>query len=181
AEVVVVEHLGDDRGAVGTALRREQIDLLVSTGGTGHGYGDHLVGALEALGAMVPVRGIGMRPGHPTILAARPDGVPLLGLPGNPFAALAALVALGLPLLAGLVRASAPPVLPRTAAVPMAGTSSGVRLVAVAETPDGLVPVTRQGAAMTCGLAQADALALVEGAGVAAGGPVGVLALPWTR
>lgn len=46
--------------------------------------------------------GVAMRPGHPAVLAELPDGRFLLGLPGNPLAAMMALTTLAGPLLAAL-------------------------------------------------------------------------------
>lgn len=180
-DVTSVTYVPDDAAAVRDALRQEDVDLVISTGGTGHGHGDHLVSVLDVLGAAVPVRGVAMRPGHPTVLARRADGVLVLGLPGNPLAALAAIVALGLPLIAGLLGSSAPPLLTRVAARPLTGPPSGVRLIAVAETSDGIVPVQRQGPAMTCGLVGADGIAVVDADGVGSGTSADVLSVPWAR
>lgn len=176
-----IAHVPDDRDAVEHALRDADADLIVSTGGTGRGRCDHLVPALDELGAVVVARGIAMRPGHPTVLARRGDGVPVLGLPGNPFAAMLALITVGLPLCAGIVGSPAPAVLRRRTGRPLAGHPTGTRLVAVSDTPDGVVPVPHQGPAMVGGLVGADAIAVVPSAGVGVGGRVDVLALPWCR
>jgi hypothetical protein len=120
-------------------------------------------------------------PGHRTVLAHREDGVPVLGLPGNPFAGLIALIALGLPLPAGLVGSPPPPMLPRVAARPSAGPPSGARLVAVSECAEGIVPVERQGPAMTCGLVDADSIAVIETSGIDEGASARTLSLPLSR
>ena len=52
------------------------------------------------------IDGIAMRPGHPAVLAELPDGRFILGLPGNPLAAMMALCTVGAPLLAALGTAS---------------------------------------------------------------------------
>ena len=179
--VGAVEHLPDDREAVAHAVCTADTDLVVTTGGTGHGGCDHLVPALLATGATVTARGVAVRPGHPTVLARRRDGVPVLGLPGNPLAAMIALTALGLPLVAGLHGSPAPPLLPRSAGRAIAGSPATTRLVAVSDRARGVEPVPHQGPAMVHCLVGADAVAVVPAEGVPAGGTVEVLALPWHR
>ncbi|WP_123546897.1 molybdopterin-binding protein [Frigoribacterium sp. PhB107] len=180
-DVTSVTYATDDASAVRRALSQEGVDIVISTGGIGHGHGDHLVPALLRVNAEVLVRGVSMRPGHPTVLAHREDGVPALGLPGNPFAGLIALIALGLPLPAGLVGSPLPPMLPRVAARPSADPPSGARLVAVSECAEGIVPVERQGPAMTCGLVDADSIAVIETSGIDEGASARTLSLPLSR
>lgn len=175
------QRLRDDADAVREALGASGVDAVISTGGTGGSSADHVVAGLEALGSLSIARDVAIRPGHPTIVAARSDGVPVIALPGNPFAALAALVALGLPVLAGMVGAPPDAVLPRVAGVPLEGRRGVTRLMTVVENADGVAPVDRQGSAMVSGMVGADALALVPESGVEAGAPVGVLPLPWRR
>jgi molybdopterin molybdotransferase len=181
ADIASVEYVADALAPVRDALGQGNIDLVISTGGTAHGQGDHVMSALCGLGAATVVDGVAMRPGHPVILARRPDGVPVLGLPGNPFAAFVALVALGMPLFAGLVGAAMPQLLSRHAARPLSGTPSGVRLIAVMETCDGIEPVRRQAPGMVSGLVRADGIAVAGVAGVEAGSVCNVLPLPWAR
>ena len=69
-DVTSVTYATDDASAVRRALSQEGVDVVISTGGTGHGHGDHLIPALLRLNAEVLVRGVSMRPGHPTVLAA---------------------------------------------------------------------------------------------------------------
>src|SRR5213075_1367964 len=69
----------------------------------------HLRRALTSIGADLVVDGVAVRPGHPQLLAVRPDGRPLTGLPGNPLAAAAALLTLVVPLVDALHGAPPPP------------------------------------------------------------------------
>ncbi|WIB34330.1 molybdopterin molybdotransferase MoeA [Curtobacterium sp. MCSS17_005] len=177
--VVEVLHAGDDLNSVREALMRSDTDLIVTTGGTGRGDADYLAPAIAACGGTLEMRGVDVRPGHPTVLAEVAD-VPVLGLPGNPFAALGTLVAIGYPLIAGLLGAPLPLPQCRIAAQDLEGSRSATRLLAVKDTDRGLITVGRQGAAMACVLAEAEALALIEPAGVPAGQQVKVLPLPWT-
>jgi molybdopterin molybdotransferase len=50
--------------------------------------------AVARVGGQVVVDGLDVKPGHPMLMAALPDGRWLVGLPGNPFAACAALLTL---------------------------------------------------------------------------------------
>jgi molybdopterin molybdotransferase len=77
-------------------------DVLVVGGATSVGPADHLHEALRVLHADVLVDGVACRPGHPQMLAVLPDGRFVVGLPGNPFAALAAGLTLLTPLLEAL-------------------------------------------------------------------------------
>lgn len=68
-------------------------ELIVVCGGSSRGPADHLRKVLEELGAEVLVDGVAVRPGHPQLLAELPDGRLVVGLPGNPYAALVAALA----------------------------------------------------------------------------------------
>ena len=59
------------------------LDLVVTTGGASVGTHDHIVGDLNSAGAEPGFWKIAMRPGKP-LVHGRIDGIPLLGLPGNP-------------------------------------------------------------------------------------------------
>ncbi|NUT40237.1 MAG: molybdopterin molybdotransferase MoeA, partial [Thermoactinospora sp.] len=74
-------------GGVRWAARKA--DVLVVCGASSKGPADHLRAVLADLGAEVLVDGVAVRPGHPQLLARLPEAGPLVvGLPGNPFAAL---------------------------------------------------------------------------------------------
>ena len=59
------------------------LDMVVTTGGASVGTHDHIVSDLESTGTELGFWKIAMRPGKP-LLHGRIDGIPLLGLPGNP-------------------------------------------------------------------------------------------------
>jgi molybdopterin molybdotransferase len=95
-------------------------------------------------------------------LARLPDGRWLVGLPGNPLAALVGVVTLLAPLLA---RLGGHP-MPRAVSAPVAGalnpSATLTRLVPVAFDVSGnAVPLHHGGAAMLRGVARADALAVL--------------------
>ena len=78
------------------------VDMLVVTGSTSPGGDNILRTALRDIGAHWLIDGISMTPGAQTLLVRLPDGRLLLGLPGDPVAALAGLITLAAPLIAGL-------------------------------------------------------------------------------
>lgn len=78
------------------------VDLLITTGSTSPGGDNILREVLRDAGAHWLVDGIMVSPGAQTLLVRLPDGRLLLGLPGQPTAALAGLITLGAPLIAGL-------------------------------------------------------------------------------
>ncbi|HXD28034.1 MAG TPA: molybdopterin molybdotransferase MoeA [Arthrobacter sp.] len=178
--------IGDDRRATLEALdspAAQGVDVLVSTGGTGHSAADHLRPAAEQLGARTLIGSVAMRPGHPAMLSRLPDGRLLVALPGNPLAALMTVVTLLEPLLAAAT--GQPPSSPARARAGegIRGAGHSHRLVPAswADPADRqvLVPSEHTGSAMMRGLAHADAVLVVPPAGTPAGADAGWLPLPW--
>lgn len=151
----------------------QQVEIVVVTGGTSAGRGDHLRPALAAHGATALVDGVDVRPGHPMLLYRLPSGTLVVGLPGNPLAAVVALATLLWPLLDGFLGRDLPPLAERGGrlAVPSAGTA----LVPCAVLDGQLIPVGHAGSAMLRGVAVAAGLAVSD-----TGGRVRWLAFPWS-
>ena len=149
-------------------------DVVVTTGSTAKGPVDHLHAVLANAGARLVVDGVAVRPGHPQLLAVLPDGRPLVGLPGNPLAAVSGLLTLFDPVVRTL-RGLAPSE-PVTGAlvVDVPAGPDATRLMPVA----GGRPVLFAGPAMLRGLALAAGVAVVPPGGVRAGEPVELLAIP---
>ena len=103
-EVVRAARVGDDLEVLAGALSAESTasDVVITTGGTGSSSADHLRAALSRLGASILIGGVEMRPGGPSVPARLDDGRLLIGLPGNPLAAMMGLLTLAEPLLAAL-------------------------------------------------------------------------------
>lgn len=135
-------------------------DVVVVCGASSKGPADHLRAALHDLGADVLVDGVAVRPGHPQLLARLPDGRLLVGLPGNPFAALAAALTLLAPILREL---TGTPAAKETGALAGAVRSHArdTRLVPVRRSEKGAVPVGHDRPGSLWGAALADALAVV--------------------
>jgi molybdopterin molybdotransferase len=180
------QRIGDSFGAWLDALDHpltpagERADVIITTGGTGKSGTDHFRAAVDALGGQLLVDGIAMRPGHPAVLAGLPDGRFVIGLPGNPLAAMMALLTLGAPLLASLGGASLPPMHLVMSGSDVEGDSGRTRLLPCRFLSGLAFPVQHSGPGMMRGLAWADAVMAVPPQGAESGGPVPVLPLPWT-
>ncbi|WP_228813321.1 NTP transferase domain-containing protein [Nocardia flavorosea] len=83
-------------------------DLLVVVGATGGGAADQLRGALDRAEARILIPRLAIRPGGSTVAAELPSTTTVLGLPGNPFAAVATLLALTPAIVAGRTGAHPP-------------------------------------------------------------------------
>jgi molybdopterin molybdotransferase len=109
-DVVELSWIPDHPAIVLTdAVRRSLIDadLTLACGSSSVGPADRLHDALAEAGATIHINGVACQPGHPQVLAqAGPRW--LIGLPGNPFAALVAAYTLIQPLLAGLAARALP-------------------------------------------------------------------------
>ncbi|MEU2131886.1 molybdopterin molybdotransferase MoeA [Streptomyces sp. NPDC018352] len=204
AEVSAPQRLGDDEAALRRALTTSDADLVVTTGGTAAGPVDHVHPVLAEIGAELLVDGVAVRPGHPMLLARlkKSDGPYLVGLPGNPLAAVSGLLTLAEPLLRGLAGREAEAPYRVVARDEVQGHPHDTRLVPVvhqagsaadgrsgggygsggAGTGSGaeyVVPLHYSGPAMLRGIAAADGLAVVPPGGVRSGTEVEILDLPW--
>ena len=148
-------------GHVAVLEESRAADIVVTTGGTAAGPVDHLHAAITRTGGSLLVDGVACRPGHPMVLAGWSTGGRLVGLPGNPLAAIVALLTLGSPLVAGLCGQPLPDLPEVELADDVANRGSKTRLVPC-RLVDGLaVPMAHIGSGMLRGLADADGLAVV--------------------
>ncbi|MGK5641017.1 molybdopterin molybdotransferase MoeA [Streptomyces sp. URMC 126] len=181
AETTGTLRLGDDADALHDALAGTDADLVITTGGTASGPRDHLHPTLRRLDAELLVDGVAVRPGHPMLLARLTPERHLVGLPGNPLAAVAGLITLAEPLLRGLSGRAAPSLRRALLTGPVPSHPSDTRLVPVVlRGGDGARPLRFHGPAMLRGLAAADAMAVIPPGGNTARGRVALLDLPWT-
>ena len=106
----------DDRDALERALSEvlSCADLVVVSAGSSVGARDETAGAVAALGT-IWCHGLAIKPGKPTLLAEC-DGVPVIGLPGNPLSALVVFRLIGTPLVWRLAGSAATPPEPNTRA-----------------------------------------------------------------
>lgn len=178
-------HLRDTAGGFDELLAcdRTDADVIVVVGATGGGAADHLRLALGRAGAHVLVGRVRCRPGGSQIVAALPDERVVLGLPGNPFAAVATVLTNAPAIAAALTGAPRPMSVTGTLANaadlapsgPRAGTP---RIVPVTRRPDGTwLGKDRVRTAHLGALVGADALAVIA-PGTPDGGRVEILPLP---
>ncbi|HEY9438482.1 MAG TPA: molybdopterin molybdotransferase MoeA, partial [Streptomyces sp.] len=186
ADATPPRRLGDDADALRRAITGSDADLIVTTGGTAVGPVDQVHPVLAETGAELLVDGVAVRPGHPMLLARLADSGPcLVGLPGNPLAAVSGLLTLAEPLLQGLAGRVAQDPYGAVLDDDVHGHPHDTRLVPVAHRaggaagPDRVVPLHYNGPAMLRGIAAADGLAVVPPGGVRAGSEVEILDLPW--
>lgn len=185
-EVSALRRLGDDREALRHALTTSDADLVITTGGTAAGPADHVHPVLAEIGAELLVDGVAVRPGHPMLLARLTSGGPyLVGLPGNPLAAVSGLLTLAEPLLRGLAGQAVEDPYRVVVRDEVHGHPHDTRLVPVVHRvgagagPEHVVPLHYNGPAMLRGIAAADGLAVVPPGGVRSGTEVEILDLPW--
>lgn len=96
----------DRADAVRSALAAAaaEADAIVTSGGVSVGDEDHVKAALEAAGGRLHHWRLAIKPGKPVALG-QIGGVPLLGLPGNPVAAMVTFLLVARPLLLHLAGA----------------------------------------------------------------------------
>ena len=165
--------LPDGAAPLHAALADESAgDILVVCGASSKGPADHLHEVLTDMGAEILVDGVSVRPGHPQLLARLRSGRLLVGLPGNPFAALSA----ALTLLAPALSSSCAPGPLATLATQVKPHPTSTRLLPVHLTGTTAHPVGHDRPGSLWGAALADALAVIPPAW--SGGPVEILELP---
>ncbi|MEU2598585.1 molybdopterin molybdotransferase MoeA [Streptomyces hirsutus] len=179
AEVTAVRRVRDDAQALYKAIRRSGADVVLTTGGTAAGPVDHVHPTLRRVGAELLVDGVEVRPGHPMLLARTKEDQYLVGLPGNPLAAVSGLLTLAEPLLRTLAGRPAPEPYTMPLRNAVQGHPHDTRLVPVVLRGDVALPLHYNGPAMLRGIAAADALAVVPPGGTRPGQETELLDLPW--
>lgn len=174
-----VRHVEDSLSAHVDALTDAAgVDLVVTTGGTAAGPVDQLHRAIDSLGGDLVVDSVAVRPGHPMLLARLGAHRWLLGLPGNPQAALAALLTLGGPLVDGLSGRPMSPLRESVLTVDIAAPPAVTRMVPAMVDHLGATPTGPAGSGMLLGVSRANGYLLVRPGGGAAGSRVRWLPLP---
>lgn len=176
----------DTRDAIAAAVQSlVGIDMLVTTGGASVGDYDLVQDTLGERGFALDFWRIAMRPGKPLLFGTL-DGVPVLGLPGNPVSALVCAVLFLLPALArlsGLLGAApSSTAMPLGAAVAANDHREDYLRAVIAPGRDGVEEVTpfaRQDSSLMHLLASAHGLVIrpPHGPALPAGTPVPVLRL----
>ena len=181
-EVVRAARVGDDLEVLAGALSAESTasDVVITTGGTGSSSADHLRAALSRLGASILIGGVEMRPGGPSVLARLDDGRLLIGLPGNPLAAMMGLLTLAEPWPAALSGGDVPGLSRIRLARAVPAGRGATRLIPF-RVVDGLaLPSAFTGSVMLPGLADASGVLVCSSAGAEAGAELDYVTLPWS-
>lgn len=172
----------DSRQALVDEIEDCTADVIVTTGSTASGPVDFVHDVLDHLGARWLVDGVQVRPGHPMVLAVLEDGRHVIGLPGNPLAAVSGLLTLAAPLILSLRGLRERALQPGTEATLLDDVTShphDTRLVPVSRGPGDVArPLRYGGPAMLRGLALADGIAVVPPGEGSRGTRVEVLPLP---
>jgi molybdopterin molybdotransferase len=160
--------LPDDAATTARALHAASAtqDLLVTSGGVSTGEEDHVRAAIEGAGKLVFWR-LAVKPGRPAAMGVV-NGVPMVGLPGNPVAAVVTFLHLVRPLVLRLAGA-APEALLRIPALGQfdyrkkLGRREYVR-VTLREAPEGLLAekFPLEGAGLLTSLTQSQGFAELE-------------------
>jgi molybdopterin molybdotransferase len=170
----------DTRQALLEEIEDSTADAIVTTGSTAAGPVDFVHDVLDHLGARWVVDGVQVRPGHPMLLAVLPDGRPIVGLPGNPLAAVSGLVTLAAPVISAM---RGVPLEEREAVLGVDVTSHprDTRIIPVVVEDGQARPLRFDGPAMLRSLALADALVAIPPSGGLAGSAVTLLPVPVVR
>ncbi|MET9359865.1 molybdopterin molybdotransferase MoeA [Streptomyces sp. NPDC006632] len=181
ADVIATRRLKDDAGSLLAAVTASSADLVITTGGTAAGPVDHVHPVLHKAGAELLVDGVAVRPGHPMLLAQIGVGKHLVGLPGNPLAAVSGLLTLAEPLLRELAHRARPVTYTAPLRNAVQGHPHDTRLVPVVHRAERVLPLHYNGPAMLRGVAAADGLAVVPPGGAREDQEVEILDLPWAH
>lgn len=176
--VTAVTRVADTIESLVAALRAARdCDVIMTTGGTAAGPVDCLHRALADVGAELVADSVAVRPGHPMVLADW-NGLPLVGLPGNPQSAVVALMTLGEPLLTSMRGLPESALTTVTLVDDLVAPAAEHRLVLGTLAGDRFTATSHLGSAMLRGLAAADGFAVLPPGGAAAGTEVPWLPLP---
>ncbi|MFD8071747.1 molybdopterin molybdotransferase MoeA [Streptomyces sp. NPDC059718] len=182
AGTVRARRLKDDAGLLQDAVTASTADLVVTTGGTAGGPVDFVHPVLARIGARLLVDGVAVRPGHPMLLAELPGGGRLVGLPGNPLAAVSGVLTLAVPLLRTLAGRPAPVAYEARLSGDVHGHPTDTRLVpVVVDEESQAAPLHFSGPAMLRGIATADGMAVIPPGGSVKGDRTAVLETGWGR
>jgi molybdopterin molybdotransferase len=179
---VTAQHrIGDDLQASVSAIAdaSTDADVIITTGGTSRSEADHLHGALAALQADLLLDGVAMRPGGPSLLARLEGGRFLIGLPGNPLAAVIGMLSLARPLVCGLSGSDEPHLGATVSGCELSPVTGHTRLIPYRSVEGLAHPTDWLGSGMLRGLADADGILLCPPIGVSRGERVETIPLPW--
>jgi len=154
-------------------------ELIITTGGTGSSAADQVRGALAELDAELLVPRLATRPGGPTLLARLPDGRLVVGLAGNPLAAITGLLLLVGPLMAGWSGRPLGGLAEVRSAHAVSGHERATLFVPYRDVDGRAIPSAWGGSGMMRGLAESAGILIVPPAGLEPEHHATALTLPW--
>ena len=161
------------------AIRAADADIIFTTGGTARGPVDHVHAALAEVGGRLIVDEVKVRPGHPMLLASLPTGQFVVGLPGNPLAAVAGYLTFADPLLRAMTGRPLPELRTAITTTAIKAPPGERRLIPAHLDGEQATPTEFWGSAMLRGISESNCFLVSEPGGSAVGDVVGVLELPW--
>ncbi len=165
AEVLPVLYVNDQPDAISQAMTSTDADIVVTTGGTAASAKDHFRTAIANAQGRMLIDGVAVRPGHPMKLAVANSSTtqqtPIVGLPGNPLAAIVALTTLVQPIINKMLGQQLQPFISIISSASLKGGRSRTRLVPGSVVDAEFIPAEFSGSAMLRGLSTSTGFAIV--------------------
>ncbi|MFC5501665.1 molybdopterin molybdotransferase MoeA [Lysinimonas soli] len=158
-----------------------EAELILTTGGTGFSSADQVRPALASLGAEMLVARLGVRPGGPSLLARLPDGRVVVGLAGNPLAAVIGALLLAAPLISGWTGRPLGGLSTVRPAHAIPGHARATLFVPYRTVGGVAVLAERVGSGMMRGLAESNGILVIPPTGLEPGESATALTLPWSE
>ena len=178
AQVLPVLYVTDHPDQISRAITTTNADIVVTTGGTAASTKDHFRAAIALAQGQVFIDGVAVRPGHPMKLAVGQDQkYPIVGLPGNPLAAVVALITLVQPIISKMLGQQLQSGVSIPTSQPLKCGKAGSHLMPGTIENREFTPALYNGSAMLRGLSTSTGFAIVTAA-VEAGSTIEFLPHP---
>ena len=174
-----VKRVPDDLEKTIKAINNSNANIVLTTGGTAKGPVDHIHPAIKALNGHIFIDEVKVRPGHPMLLAEFGTNKFLVGLPGNPLAAVVAFISLALPVIRKMQGRNLENLEKIKINKDVPAPENEHRLFPVKIENNEATPVQHWGSAMLRGVAQSNAFVIVPPNGAKAGAILDYLRTPW--
>ena len=174
-----VSRITDDFKETFKEISNSKADIILTTGGTAKGSVDHIHEVIKTLKGTILINEVKVRPGHPMLLATIGENRFLVGLPGNPLAAIVAFISLALPVIRKMQGRDLENLEKIKINKDFLAPENEHRLFPVKIENNEATPVQHWGSAMLRGVAQSNAFVIVPPNGAKAGAILDYLRTPW--